>query len=168
MEKAVRTRFWYKKLFLGIFGVVLSNAYILWRSQPACNVKGRAELHHEFYNKLMQQLCGAAPERRTSQPAHSDELRLNVGVQHYLEKVETDKQSRAHNRCVMCVRNGKEARTCLRCDKCKVFLCGPHTGRDCFRKYHTLPVLPEITKKVVCVNEQQKRGPGRPKKITDK
>jgi hypothetical protein len=49
MEKALRTRLWYKKLFLGILqlGVVLSNAYVLWPTQVR-NPQKQRDLHDEF------------------------------------------------------------------------------------------------------------------------
>jgi hypothetical protein len=163
MEKALRTRFWYKKLFLGIFGVVLSNAYVLWRSQ--IRDKKKRDLHFEFYNGLMNALCGQA-EVRHQKPAESDCVRLSVGKQHFLEKVEsTDvKVKKVHYRCTMCWRQGKESRCSCRCDTCMVYLCAPSTGRDCFRKYHTLSQLPAIKKKVAMPSALRHRGPGRPRK----
>jgi hypothetical protein len=163
MEKALRTRFWYKKLFLGIFGVVLSNAYVLWRTQVR-NPKKQRDLHYEFYNGLMNTMCGQA-EVRQQRPQGNDEVRLNNSVQHFLEKVVDEKKGKVvHARCVMCSRVNVESRACCRCDKCMVFLCSPHTGRDCMKKFHTLPVLPTIQKKVRTIAPRKKRL-GRPPKV---
>jgi hypothetical protein len=164
MEKALRTRFWYKKLFLGIFGVVLSNAYVLWRTQVHDPKKAR-DLHYEFYNSLMCALCGQA-EVRQQKPAENEAVRLSRGKQHYLEKVNNDdmKSKRAHERCAICSRLGRDTRCSCRCDTCMVFLCSPNTGRDCFRQYHTLPQLPAFKKKIVKATAQRQRGVGRPRK----
>ena len=163
MEKAQRTRFWYKKLFLGIFGVALSNAYVLWRTQVR-SAKSKKDLHFEFYNGLANALCGQA-EMRQQKPAESDEVRLSRGKQHFLEKPPEDelKAKRAHERCALCFRQGRDSRCSCRCDTCMVYLCSPNTGRDCFKQYHILSTLPSIPKKVSKASTPRRKA-GRPPK----
>ena len=123
MEKAMRSRFWYKKLFLGIFGVVLSNAFVLWRSSIK-SIKSNKCLHFEFYNGLTEALLGTMEVRRQS-AAVNNEARLNAGMQHFLVKVSEGeaKGKRAHDRCVWCKAKGS-----CSCDVCHVFLCSPSTA----------------------------------------
>ena len=53
VEDVVRTKFWYKKLFLGLLGISLTNAFLLWK-----NIRGPAvsSTHVEFMDRLIGSL----------------------------------------------------------------------------------------------------------------
>ena len=162
MEKVLKTKYWYKKLWLGVMGVMLANAYLLWKSSLHQAAK-KTNFHFEFLNSLMGSLMGPPLHGlRQTPPAQSDELRLNNDVAHYLEKMPdaspSKKQKQKSLRCVLCQREGLESRTSCRCDRCLVSLCSPHTGRSCFRLYHTLQTLPTPAK-----TNSKTRTPPKPK-----
>jgi hypothetical protein len=99
-----------------------------------------------------------------------DEVRLQKDPGHYTERGEGKKL------CVYCKASGVKSKTRLCCDQCKQPLCSP-LERNCFKLYHTVPVLPTPARTSVRAKEKHptsaksppsasagpKRGVGRPR-----
>lgn len=146
LEKVVRTKFWYKKLFLGLMGTALANAFILWKH---ANIEAgyKAFLpHSQFQQELFRSLLKPAGARVTPAKSAGLHVRLSLEPPHYLKLRggAPGKVRPARARCAWCRQNGGvENRSSLACDRCDVFLCGPHTGRQCHKLWHTVATLPK-------------------------
>jgi hypothetical protein len=175
VEAAIKTGFWYKKCFFGIFGIAVSNAYILWREGGERMRKN--QIHSHFMQELFQALVGAPREEsraHTTPAPPPNVVRLQKDPGHYPERAEGEKDSK--KLCVYCKAIGLKRKTRLCCDQCKQPLCSP-LERNCFKLYHTVPVLPTPLRQSTREKEKHpvaaksppsasagpKRGVGRPR-----
>ena len=151
LEKCCRTKFWPFKLFLGLLGIVLANAFILWRSfRGAMGTSKRS--HAVFIEELMVDLTTKGDKEKRNNRARDAaggnvEGRLSRDPPHFLCMMELvpNKHGKARGlRCILCSLRNQDSRTRLECDQCHVPLCSAGaTGRDCFKEYHTLAQLPK-------------------------
>ena len=129
-------------------------------------------MHVNFMHELFESLVGAtrapqvpaASSRQYSVPFPPPaEVRLQRDPPHFLEDIAGQRQLR----CRYCNRKVR-----LQCDQCKQPLCNPR-DRDCFKLYHTVPVLPTHEQKATKVSRGRppapsppnlKGTPGRPRK----
>ena len=73
--------------------------------------------------------------RRIGRPPSTENcnfLHLNLSLGHFPGRA----GSRQH--CVVCSKHGERRDTWCVCTVCSVHLCDALTGRECFRRYHTL------------------------------
>ena len=159
VEGAMKTKFWYKKVFFGLFGMSVGNAFIIWRIGEG---RGKGE-HARFMQELFETLvrskrASQAPppvSRQHLPPPPSDEVRLQRNPPHFPESTPDRRQLR----CSYCKRKAR-----VQCDQCKQPLCSS-IERDCFKLYHTVVVLPKIdSSKKDRRSVLPTKAPGRPRK----
>jgi hypothetical protein len=125
IEKVVKVNFWYKRLFLGLVGFMIMNAYVLYR---CCANKPSRGLHRAFTLECVYELLGCQGGNPFGQ---------KEGEQHFLEPNPKNKKGKIRNlTCILCSAENRMHRGTCSCSVCKVPLCCPSTGRDCFKRYH--------------------------------
>jgi hypothetical protein len=157
MEAAIKTGFWYKKAFLGIYGIGVSNAYICWRTGGARERKRQG--HSAFMQELFESLVGSPREQNRAHVTPippSDQVRLQRDPPHFFERSTDGKDSK--KLCVYCKATGAKHKTRLCCDQCKQPLCSP-LERNCFKLYHSVIELPKPSRKSDRVKPVQARSP---------
>lgn len=168
MEKAYRTKFWYKKLFLGILGMAVTNAFILYKNYLPTQVTStggrvRGALHATFTRELQSGLYlkGQKAKVRVAADDAVDRQSWKTGIFHHPVR---DPEDRI--RCVMCHLRGMRHDTYVYCAACRHYLCAPLGGRDCWHAFHTTEVLPARMASLSDVSspKPKPRGRGRPSK----
>ena len=162
LEDIFRTQRWYKKLYLGLFGIALTNAYILWTA--SANSKDEAGNHELFMLDIQMYLIHSV-EPEEVEPGVEDEVdhepvfyKDEEGNKH--EWVNMNMQPRCKV-CSMRVRSLGGARTSARtwffCKGCDgtPSLCHPNTGRDCWKLWHTPRRIDKLRREV---GASRKRG----------
>lgn len=168
-EKAYRTKFWYKKLFLGILGLACNNAFVMYKlsnplglSSTGKRVRGRQ--HADFMTELQGALFqeGERVKIRVMADDPASRLSWRNGVMH--APVRAD----ARKRCMWCKSRGvcndagRAPDTWSECCACEASLCDAiSTGRNCFLEFHSADALPVDA---AYVREPQRPKRGRPAK----
>ena len=163
VEGAMKSKFWYKKVFFGLLGMAVGNAFIIWRIGEG---RGK-DMHANFMRELFESLVGPtrAPQgpsrQRDVPPPPPEEVRFQRDCQHF----HVYNSEKRQLRCRYCNR-----KTRLCCDQCKQPLCSP-SERDCYKLFHTVPVLSSANQKATKVSRGRppapsppKGAPGRPRK----
>lgn len=131
-EKIFRCNFWYKKLALGLLGMLQTNAYIYWRAHTPQVTR---DVHRTFYKELCTSLLhvGNVPDGAVADlPTGVDEK-----AAHCLRKIE------GRPRCAWCSYEGRHrVQTRTACPTCQVGLCNPST-RDCSYLFHSSGLTPQ-------------------------
>jgi len=142
MERVLRTNIWYKKMYLGLFGIALANGYTLllflcglFRLFFACRfilMKSHVpKTTHEDY-----QLAVAAGLLQTEE--HPLE---QVVVAHTSASLRLHKKQPRCSYCVLFVGSSSARRTWNYCRECQVPLCAKGS---CFKHYHDEEQLQRI------------------------
>jgi hypothetical protein len=128
LEKCCRSKFWPFKLFLGILGIVLANAFILWRYFRVGLKRSQAS-HAVFIEELMVALTtkgdDAIPRRYNRIVAALGDVppRLRRDPPHFATAIDlvVNKHNKKRGiRCKLCSLRGDDCRrrTKYECDQC--------------------------------------------------
>jgi hypothetical protein len=152
VEGAMKSKYWYKKVFFGLLGMAVGNAFIVWRIGEGRGKGEHAFFMQELFESLVGRSKGPSARVRDAPPLPPDEVRLQQ-CPHFHEAISDGRQLR----CRYCNR-----KVLLQCDTCKQPLCSPST-RDCFKLFHTVPVLPTTNQKATKVSRGRPPAPSPPK-----
>lgn len=125
----VRSRKFYKYIANFMFGVAVTNAFILYRiKNPGKNTKLK-----KFREVLAVQLTKNYCTRRTA--GRKSHIIQPLPYQHFPRKTPNE-TGRKRGRCVLCQESKIRADTPWKCMDCGVWLCHQGTEDDCFLKWH--------------------------------
>ena len=131
----MKSKFWYKKVFFGLLGMAVGNAFIIWRIGEGRGKGEHALFMQELFNSLVDHTKDPSKVQRAhAPPPPPDEVRLQRDAPHFPEGT----LDRRQLRCTYCKRKAR-----VQCDTCKQPLCSP-SERDCFKLYHTVVDLPKV------------------------
>ena len=136
IERIFRCNFWYKKLALGLLGMIATNAYIYWLSY---NSHVKRDAHKRFFKEL----CASLLAESALAPIGADTDEPSSGsADHCLRKVTTGRP-----RCAWCTYNGeRRVQTRVMCLTCEVGLCSPLKS-DCSWLFHKSGLTPKDLRK---------------------
>ena len=132
IEKIFRCNFWYKKLGLGLLGMLQTNAYIYWREH---NPQVKRDHHKHFFKELCASLLADFSVQSPSGDV-ADEPML-ARADHCLRK------TNGRPRCSWCSYNGKHrVQARVVCPTCEIGLCNP-LSRACSWEFHRSGLTPK-------------------------
>lgn len=123
-----KTRKWYRKLFLHLFGVQIRNAFIAHRIIKKDNKLTFRKFKLELIRQIIEDFADLNPPK-PGRPASSTSVTSErLWDRHFIE------ETTAYRDCKLCSKRGNAERkvTKFRCLDCKLYLCIP-----CFKTYHT-------------------------------
>ena len=132
-----RSKKWWKRVFAYLIECCFFNSFVLL-SFVRTDFSEREGSYLSQRITLAKALIGDFSSRqRIGRPPNVDSAhleRLNLSLGHFPQR------GRTRARCVVCSRHNLRHDGWNECSVCEVSLCGGHTGRSCFKKYHTLRV----------------------------
>ena len=130
-----RSRRWWKRVFGYLIECCILNAFVLLSFvEPPTSRRRRSYLHARITlaEGLIDGYCSRQRIGRPRSLSTANIERLNLSLGHFPQR------SQSKGRCVVCGRHGERHETWTECCYCHVPLCSGPSGRECFRKYHTL------------------------------
>lgn len=155
LQALLKTRRWYKKFAFHLNDLAIFNTFVVYRY---LNGTAAAKTYKDFLISLVREILrvNKKPEgnkrgRPSSSAKPKDARLLNVGL--HLPKKIVDENGRAKlSDCHFCRMEGRRHVTSIKCETCDKRLCLEEfeSGNSCFKKFHTLPNLPQ-PKRVRCL-----------------
>lgn len=145
-----KTNKWWRKMFIHMFNMVLTNAYILYKvfHKQKGTDKDKIYTHSQFVCEIVKQLVAEGLQTCTQIPRHvpapdTDERLKGRHFPSMIDQMSARSKRKSPSRvCYVCSKvavetNDKEQRhwSCFWCPKCRVVLCVGK--RKCFEAYHT-------------------------------
>ena len=129
-----KSRKFYKYIANFLFGVVITNSYILF----SLNNPGNNNCIKSFREKLALQLLGSYCSRKMAGMCGGQYL-PQLAIQHFPRKSGDNNACKKRGKCTICLSNKNRCDTLWLCRECKVWLCHTGTSDDCFLKWHSRP-----------------------------
>ena len=132
-QSRFKSRKFYKYIANFLFGVAVTNSFILYR----LNHPGKKSCIKTFREELALQLVGDYCTRQKIGRCGGQYL-PQLAIQHFPRKPATTIGDRKRGKCTFCLQQKKNRRdTQWFCAECKVWLCHTGISDDCFLKWHS-------------------------------
>lgn len=137
LEDTWRTKKWYHRMFATVFGMIITDAYLMYKYEKGGPEAGELSLR-EFTSKLAEELVMNKWNEKRARHPQDDSTDEDDDAEPVVVEFGSPKPNgkrRLQYRCRVC-----EAKTTLTCNNCsgggkKVAICNPTTGRNCLSQH---------------------------------